>query len=100
MGGKNMFVYSIRERTTGKILSMKAGGGCYYNRRGDAENKIGNPHSNMEVVTFEMVEVPNNTVKQKNFRYCYKLNNRKKIFSMRNRAWNPDEYKMYMLVEV
>ena len=99
MGGKNMFVYSVREMPTGKILSMKAGGGCYYTRRRDAENKIANSRT-LEVVTFELVEVPTNTVKAKGYKYCYKLNNRNKIFSMRNRAWRPDEYKMYMLVEV
>lgn len=95
-----MFVYAIRQLSSGKVLSMKAGGGCYYSRRKDAENKMGNSHSTMEVVTFEMVEVPNNTIKEKGRKYCYKLNRGAKIYSMRNRAWNPDEFKMYMLVEL
>lgn len=95
-----MFVYSVRERASGKILSMKAGGGCYYTRRKDAENKIYNSHSTLEVVSFEMIEVPNNTIKEKGIKYCYKRTCGNKIYSMRNKSWGPDAYKMYMLVEV
>ena len=96
-----MKVYAIKELCTGRILSMKSRGGAYFVRKGDAERKMINMTRGLyEVVEFELVEVPNDTVKEKGTVYCYKVNWKTKILFTRSKSWKPEEYKMYKLVEV
>lgn len=96
-----MKVYAIKELCTGRILSMKSRGGAYFARKGDAERKMINMTRGLyEVVEFELVEVPNDTVKEKGTVYCYKVDYKTKILFSKSNSWKPHEYKMYKLVEV
>lgn len=96
-----MKLYAVKELVTGRILSMKSAGGAYYRRKADAEKKmIGMSPNLYKVTTFEMVEVPIDTIKEKGTTYCYKVDYKTKILFTRSKSWKPGEYKMYKLVEI